>query len=153
MGSDLIKPHTSLRSTFIVYWLAWCVFTIPQLAMLLNLTPDVGIGASIIGLGMSGVILVWLLVLYSSLEYCLDERGIESKKTDVIFWKSQTTIPYSKITNINIVRGPIQRLFGIGSLHVQTAGTGQAKPELKMLGIPTNELDALKKRILDRIPQ
>lgn len=41
-------------------------------------------------------------------------RGVYFKKTGIV--------PYNRITNIDIVQGPISRSFGIASIKIQTAG-------------------------------
>ena len=45
--------------------------------------------------------------------------------------------PYRTVTNISTTAGPLDRLFGIGCVNVQTAGKGGATgPEEKLEGIP-----------------
>jgi uncharacterized protein len=52
-------------------------------------------------------------------------------------WFRQTGIvPYNRITNIDIVQGPVIRALGISALQIQTAGySGQAVAELRLQGI------------------
>jgi len=40
-----------------------------------------------------------------------------------IITKSVKRVPFRTVTNLKVTRGPIERLFGLGSLHVETAGT------------------------------
>jgi membrane protein YdbS with pleckstrin-like domain len=46
-------------------------------------------------------------------------------------------VPFRTITNISAVAGPFDRIFGIGSVNIQTAGYSGAKtgPEEKLEGI------------------
>lgn len=47
-------------------------------------------------------------------------------------------VPFRTITNISSKAGPFDRLFGIGSVHVETAGysgSNQQGPEVKLVGI------------------
>ena len=45
--------------------------------------------------------------------------------------------PYRTVTNISTTAGPLDRLFGIGCVNVQTAGKGGATgPEEKLEGLP-----------------
>jgi membrane protein YdbS with pleckstrin-like domain len=50
-------------------------------------------------------------------------------------------VPFRTITNISTTAGPLDRLFGIGSVEIETAGySGQRRgPEEKMSGIPFYE--------------
>jgi membrane protein YdbS with pleckstrin-like domain len=55
-----------------------------------------------------------------------------------IITQSVKHVPFRTITNLKITRGPLERLFGIGSLAIQTAGmsgpNSQAEQDLK--GLP-----------------
>ena len=45
-------------------------------------------------------------------------------------------VPFQAITNISIFRDPIDRVFRLGSIRVQTAGySGEKNPELRIQGI------------------
>ena len=45
--------------------------------------------------------------------------------------------PYRTVTNISTTAGPLDRLFGIGCVNIQTAGKGAASgPEEKLEGLP-----------------
>jgi membrane protein YdbS with pleckstrin-like domain len=55
-------------------------------------------------------------------------RGILQKKVKVV--------PFQAITNISIFRDPIDRVFQLGSIRVQTAGySGEKNPEMRIQGI------------------
>ncbi|NHK31095.1 MAG: PH domain-containing protein [Asgard group archaeon] len=55
-------------------------------------------------------------------------RGILQKKVKVV--------PFQAITNISIFRDPIDRIFRLGSIRVQTAGySGEKSPEMRIQGI------------------
>jgi uncharacterized membrane protein YdbT with pleckstrin-like domain len=68
-----------------------------------------------------------------------------------VFWKRFATVPYHKITNVDITQGPLQRKYNVGTIHCQTAGAGGqqgATAELKMEGI--RDLEGVKEAILQR---
>jgi len=97
-----------------------------------------------------GLILVWIPAYYKSLEYLIDSDSIKMKKG--VFWKKNVTIPFTKITNLDVTEGPVQRMFGIGTIKVQTAGAGGqqgAQPELKLLGV--RDLEGVKDSIMERV--
>jgi membrane protein YdbS with pleckstrin-like domain len=106
------------------------------------------------------LIAVWLLVhlplviylsaYYKTLEYSIDSDALRIKKG--VFWRRRTTVPFAKITNIDITQGPVERMFKISTLHVQTAGSSSsefAKAEIVIPGIRDSE--TLKDAIVNQI--
>jgi len=49
------------------------------------------------------------------------------------------SVPYHKITDVSIVQNIIERMLGISSLHVHTAGTGYQFPEIKFFSLANPE--------------
>ena len=97
-----------------------------------------------------GLILVWIPAFYKSLEYLIDSDSVKMKKG--VFWKKNVAVPFTKITNLDVTEGPVQRMFGIGTINVQTAGAGGqqgAQPELKLLGV--RDLEGVKDSIMERV--
>jgi len=93
--------------------------------------------------------LVWLIpalicipAYFRSIEYSVKAETGESMP-EVYVKKGILTItrkhaPFRTVTNISSHTGPFDRLFGIGSVHVETAGfsgTNQKGPEVKLEGI------------------
>jgi len=93
--------------------------------------------------------LVWLIpalicipAYFKSVEYSVKAETGESMP-EVYVKKGILTItrkhaPFRTVTNISSHTGPFDRLFGIGSVHVETAGfsgSNQTGPELKLEGI------------------
>lgn len=93
--------------------------------------------------------LVWLIpalicipAYFRSIEYSVKAENGESMP-EVYVKKGILTItrkhaPFRTVTNISSHAGPFDRLFGIGSVHVETAGfsgTNQKGPEVKLEGI------------------
>lgn len=102
--------------------------------------------AAIILLG----VLFWIPAFFRSLEYTIEDEFVSGKKG--VFWRKTTSIPYFKITNVDVTQGPVERAFGIGKLHCQTAGVAGPQgqmAELKLMGI--KNLEEVKNHILDRI--
>ena len=60
-------------------------------------------------------------------------------------------VPYNRITNVDVVQGPLSRWLGIATVKVQTAGySGQvSKAEAKILGVKNYE--EVKEYILSKI--
>ena len=81
---------------------------------------------------------IWIPAAFKALEYTIDEDGVKMKGG--VVWKKYVTVPYSKITNVDITRGPLQRLFNIGTIHVQTAGAAGKQGEKAELNFPSDIL-------------
>jgi membrane protein YdbS with pleckstrin-like domain len=93
---------------------------------------------------------IWIPAAFRVLEYAIDDDGV--KMSGGVVWKKFVTVPYSKITNVDITRGPLQRLFNIGTIHVQTAGAAGKqgeKAELKLVGI--RDLEKVREVIIENI--
>lgn len=93
---------------------------------------------------------VYIPAYFHSLEYSLEDDAIRLKKG--VFWRRVTTVPYAKITNIDITQGPLERLFNVSKLHIQTAGFSgnqATHAELMMVGICNAE--DLKEQIMNRL--
>jgi uncharacterized protein len=67
-------------------------------------------------------VLFWIPKAYRILEYFIDDDSIKMQAG--VVWKKNVTVPYEKITNIDVTSGPVQRKFNVGTIHVQTAGYG-----------------------------
>jgi len=84
---------------------------------------------------------IWYIgAFYRSLEYQIAPEGLKSKKG--VFWRKKTTVPYRKITNIDISQGPLERVYGLSKVHIQTAGSSGAEhsqAELVFSGIRDSE--------------
>ena len=62
----------------------------------------------------------WIDRYYASISYALTDNEIVVHKG--VWWKKKSFVPYNRITNINIVQGPISRHFQLGTVLIQTAG-------------------------------
>jgi putative membrane protein len=62
-----------------------------------------------------------------------------------LFNKKVMFIPYARITNLRVNRGIMERIFGLGSLEIDTAGTGIV--EVYMGGIPSGQLERLNEAV------
>jgi len=141
MEAMVIKPDKNLKKLWLVEWI---LFFIPVcigdcLLIFLLSDPD---QKMIFVILITLILIIWCFVLpyipafFRSLEYRINSDSISGKSG--VFWKKTTTIPYYKITNIDITQGPLQRMFQISNIHCQTAGVAGPqgkKAELLMLGI------------------
>jgi hypothetical protein len=63
----------------------------------------------------------WINRYYESFQFEMLEEGILIREG--VITKNERHIPYGRIQNLNIVRGIIQRRFGIATLMIETAGS------------------------------
>lgn len=85
---------------------------------------------------LDAFILWYIAASYRRLEYSVESDGL--KVNMGVFWRKRSTVPYGKITNIDITQGPLERYFGISKIHIQTAGVSGpqgSKAELVFEGI------------------
>lgn len=154
METVTVKPDDNLKKVWFFCWLAYFVVLVVGDYLLITLLQEAD-ARLILGILVSFMVLLCVLALpyipayFRSLEYRIEDDAITGKKG--VFWKKTSTVPYVKITNIDITQGPLQRLFGIGKIHCQTAGfsgTQGARAELVLQGI--RDLDATKDQIQAR---
>ena len=85
--------------------------------------------------------MVFTSIYVQSIEYSvISESGESMPEVYVqkgIFNRTRKHVPFRTITNISTKTGPLDRLFGIGSVNIETAGfSGEKKePEEKLEGI------------------
>ena len=101
-----------------------------------------GAGLMIAFLVCAGLDALWyipgmiLVVPYcNSLKYEIHEDEVIVNAG--VITKSVKHVPFRTITNISIRRGLLDRMLGLGSLHIQTAGSSDSsgKPEESLVGM------------------
>jgi len=154
MEPIVLKPEREQKTMWFICWAIPFVIVLVFLVVLLLFAKKeafVVFALCLIGwLIVMSLILLWIPTFFSSLEYIVDNDSVKVKAG--VFWKKRVTVPYTKITNIDVTQGPLQRMFEIGTIHVQTAGAGGtqgAQAELKLLGV--RDLDEVKDAIMARV--
>jgi len=152
MEPILMKPEKEQKTLWFVGWAIPFILGLALWVILLLFTVDKLIfGLCAVGwLILMMPILLWMPAFYRSLEYVIDIDCVRMKKG--VFWRKRVTVPYPKITNVDVTQGPVQRMFNIGIIRVQTAGAGGAqgaKAELRLLGV--RDLEGLKDSIMGRV--
>lgn len=71
----------------------------------------------------------WVKVL----RYCLDDKALRVESG--LLFKSRKTIPLDKITDLELVQGPLLRALGMWTVNVQTASTASGSPEATLVGL------------------
>ena len=84
----------------------------------------------------------WARLTYHALSYHLTRSEIVVK-SGVIF-KKDVTIPMRTITNIDMIIGPVDRMFGLSTLNIQTAGSVSILAEGRIVGLLKEDGEALR---------
>lgn len=66
-------------------------------------------------------------------------------------WRTDTIVPFNRIQHIDVAQGPLQRLFGLSTLIVHTAGTHNSIVTLP--GLATGDAETMRETIKDHIRQ
>jgi len=105
-------------------------------------------------LGLIGGIFIFLLILaavaylqYLNFTFHLDDSNDEFIISEGIFTKSKTAIKLNKIQQVNINQSLLQRIIGVYSVDVDTAGSN--KKEGKIRAVSHELALALKTRLVD----
>lgn len=84
---------------------------------------------------------VWFVPLAVFLPFYVHSLRYDIQDDEVIvtvgvITKSVKHVPFRTVTNIKVTRGPYDRLFGLGTLSIQTAGmSGQTGAEESLVGL------------------
>ena len=148
------KPEIEQRTLWFLTWVILLVLGTPAWLIPIFFIRGEGIFFFIFFLAIwliaMIIIPIWIPAAFRALEYTIDEDGV--KMSGGVVWKKHVTVPYSKITNVDITRGPLQRYYKIGTIHVQTAGSGGKqgeKAELKLAGV--RDLEKIREVIIENI--
>nr|MDO8088220.1 PH domain-containing protein [Candidatus Sigynarchaeum springense] len=135
-----IVPKSIIKSFFIGGMIALCSVTwlgiIPEPGMLLwsiISTVMVIVGAMI-------ATAAYMPAFVRNFSYDLSDRFIVINRG--VITKQKTTIPFSRIQNVSVIQGPLDRRFGIYTVKIETAGfsaaggsQGGPQPEGLLVGI------------------
>ena len=148
-----LRPEKEQRTLWFITWVIIFVIGTPFWIVTPFFVVDILIFFGVflfVWLVIMILVAIWIPAAFKALEYTIDDDGV--KMRGGVVWKKFVTVPYSKITNVDITRGPLQRLFNIGTIHVQTAGAAGKqgeKAELKLAGI--RDLEKVREVIIENI--
>jgi uncharacterized membrane protein YdbT with pleckstrin-like domain len=88
----------------------------------------------------------WCRLVYRFYRYEL--RASEFRFEYGVLNKHHSSLPYSRIQNIDIGRSLIQRIFGISELQIQTAGESSMRSEGRLPGLDPDTAEWLRDTLL-----
>jgi membrane protein YdbS with pleckstrin-like domain len=132
------KPSPSLVTWFRINFLLVIFCLLVLLYLPIAVFGEMPPGITIVVLGGAIVLVVlffaWTGMYYASMWYELREDEMSWKRG--VWFRRTGIVPYNRITNLDLVQGPVMRALGISTLSIQTAGySGQAVPEIRIEAI------------------
>jgi hypothetical protein len=122
--STPFKPSVALTTWFIVD------FTLVILLILSCIIVPMIIASAIdwiiTGITLTSVIILivifaaWVRLYYISMWYELRDDEMSWKRG--VWFRRTGIVPYNRITNLDVIQGPVMRMLGISTLSIQTAG-------------------------------
>jgi len=128
--NKVFRPHSNFKKLYytylvigsIVFYLSWAIPV--NLLIYLDSGPMTAFAASLFLFSPVIVIVIftafWIPKFHSSLSYLLTESDIIVEKG--IWWKRKSIVPYNRVTNVEVIQGPLSRRFELGKVSIQTAG-------------------------------
>ncbi|MHA2028994.1 MAG: PH domain-containing protein [Candidatus Kariarchaeaceae archaeon] len=157
------KPKIELRTKYITYLLALSLLVLIVISMMFGvfyLAMDRSFSdfmekiiiQTIIRLVVINAIAVpFAIYYYRAISFEIVEDEVHVNRG--IITKTRKIVPYRTITNIEIKRGPFDRVFGIGTIELQTAGFSSNKmgPEERLDGLPSEQLDDIQHLLISNV--
>lgn len=132
------KPSMALVNWFIVDFM---LLTLPVLSF--TIIPFIlasDFEGYITGITLAGVLILvvifisWVRLYYQSMWYELRDDEMSWKRG--VWFRRTGIVPYNRITNLDVIQGPVMRILGISTVSIQTAGySGDSAPEIRIEAI------------------
>ena len=144
MNPLVFTPDSRLKTKFYTIVLLIGVLSIVSMvAFIVLIAIDEGVTDAFglaVGVGLA-VNLLWIVPIMLGIGPYCDRMRFEVHDDEVIVHvglvtKSIKHVPFRTVTNLQLNRGPFDRMFGIGTLNIQTAGmSGQKGAEESLMGL------------------
>lgn len=92
-------------------------------------------GALVLVAGAGALAWTWPAAVHARAGYRCDDHGLEVRRG--VWWHREIHVPRSRIQHTDVSQGPLERRFGLATLHVFTAGTENAEVALGGLALET----------------
>jgi len=103
-----------------------------------------GAGTALVVLLLASRAVFWSPLRHRSWRYGLRPRDLFLSWG--VIWRVRRSVPRSRIQHVDVQSGPVERAFGLATLVVYTAGTGDADAHVP--GLPAAEAEALRETLL-----
>lgn len=136
-----------LITVFIFWGLAFILFFLSPIVLEIEIPEMIRLPI------LAGLVIlsaVSLLLVY----FGFKRKGYAVRDKDVLYkagllWRSSTTIPFSRVQHCEVKEGPIERLFGLSSLHIYTAGGSSS--DIDIPGLMPERAQEIKSFVLQKL--
>ena len=146
MNTIQFRPHMRYLFKLYIAAVGGSLFSWPVILLVIGQTPLPGI-LLLIPLVILAATMIGATLYYWSIAYQIDHDEVIVRAG--VLRKTVKHVPFKNVTNITVTRDIRDRLLGIGSLLIQTAGTGGLIPEEVLAGI--RDLDDLYAYVAERL--
>ena len=113
-----------------------CFLLIPVLVADFGWRPLETLAPGIASVAAALLLLAWAILIprrrYRSWGYRLDEDELHVQSG--LWVRTRTIVPFARVQHIDVMQGPLERRFGVGTLILHTAGTRNSAVALPGLG-------------------
>jgi len=143
---DLKKLYdTYLALVVFLFFLSWIVPVVVYGFLSLELFYAIILATSLFLPTIAGATFAayWIQKYQASISFLLTRTEIVVQRG--VWWKKKSYVPYNRITNVEILQGPIARHFKLGTVSIQTAGfsgvksSGSRAAEAEIFGVKSFE--------------
>jgi len=120
--------QSAVFSLVILLGVGYLFFTTPIINTFFWTACIVGL-TSIVAAGL--LALLWPKIEHKRVSFKIDPVGIEIHEG--VFWRSQICVPIGRVQHADVGQGPLQRIFGVSTLTLHTAGTSNASVAIEGL--------------------
>lgn len=158
MNYSHFKPEVKLRTKYISYILLMSLLMIVVISVPMaffmdfeDLMNKIIIPTIIRVVVLSAIAIPLAIYYYNAISFEIVEDEVHVNRG--ILTKTRKIVPYRTITNIEIKRGPLDRILGIGTIELQTAGFSSNKmgPEERLDGIPRDQVDEIQQLLISNV--
>jgi len=162
MVKESFKPHEDFKKLYYVYLalgsiVLYFLWAVPLFVSILSSGRIVAIYVMVslflLYVAFVAFMAFWIPKFCRSIAYLLTESDIVVERG--VWWKHKSIVPYNRVTNMDVVQGPLSRRFGLGKISIQTAGFSsggggsQKVAEAAILGI--KNFDEVKDFVMNRV--
>ncbi len=108
-------------------------------------------GAILVPIAVLALLLVLLLPHRKYRRWGYEMGAQQLRVLRGFLWRTDTIVPFNRIQHIDVAQGPLQRIFGLSTLIVHTAGTHNSIVTLP--GLATQDAEAMRETIKGHIRQ
>lgn len=104
---------------------------------------------SLIAFGLLGILYIILIeFIRRGHKYYITNNRIIHEFTFIV--RKISSIPYSKIQDLHLTQGILERMFGVGTIHINTAGTHLIEVRFKGVKNPRKIKRIISELMLDK---